>query len=435
MLSILRHAAIAAPSTHASAWAAERPDRRSLEALQRALRRATEALAEELGCPGTPVPEWSEGEWAVARAVAAIHGVSPLLASTARWQGPPAWTQFLAEQKAHTERRFLRIQQVLRLLDSRARESGIAICPLKGAALHALGVYCPGERPMADIDLLVPEPQAERCARLLAGMNFSESHQTWKHRVFSRPDDPAASALGEHADNGLKIELHSRIAEELPRRLVDITTSVLPASVQPGLNAYPSRAGLLLHLLLHTAGALVFREARLLQLNDIARLTSSMRAADLEQLPRLAAGTTGGSLWWAFPPLALVNRYYACVPQGLLQRASADCHWALRRAYGRVALAEVSFSNLWMSAFPAIHWARSPRAMLEYAAARMLHDRKALHAGPTNAIVPTTVRDGEPSQLSQAQLITGWILRRQGRRATLQPVRAALREVRERGNR
>lgn len=416
------------PACHASEWTAEPPDRRSLATLQQALRRATEALTNELCHPGTRLPQWSGEEWAIARAVAAIHGVSPLLARTSRWRGPPAWTRFLAEQRAHTERRFLRIGETLRLLDARAREADIAVLPLKGAALHALGVYSAGERPMADIDLLVPEEQVGRCSELLASMNFTETSRTWKNRVFSPRETPAAGALGEHAGNAFNIELHCHIAEALPKTRVDITTIVLPALLQPGLNSYPSSAALLLHLLLHTAGSTVFGEARLLQLHDIARLMASMDSGQLAQLPLLAARTPSPGLWWAFPPLALVNRYYACVPAELLQRAAADCHWTLKSAYRRKTLAEVSLSYLWISAFPGIEWARSPRAMLEYALGRVVPDGETRRQRKMNALTQPRVSGGRWSQLSQAERILRWILARQARQATLQPVRAALQE-------
>jgi putative nucleotidyltransferase-like protein len=417
------------PATRASEWTAERPDRRSLQTLQQALRKATEALTDELCHPGTPVPQWSEEEWAVARAVAAIHGVSPLLAGTSRWRGPPAWTRFLAQQRAHTEIRFLRIGQTLRVLDERARAAGIAVLPLKGAALHALGIYSAGERPMADIDLLVREEQTTRCSELLVGMNFHETYRTWKHQVFSPPEDPQAGPLGEHAGNAVKIELHCHLAEELPRPRVDIATIVLPELLQPGLNAYPSRAALLLHLLLHTAGSMVFRAVRLLQLHDIARLIASMDSMECAQLPLLAARTPTRSLWWAFPPLALVNRYYGCVPAELLQRAATDCHWTLRGAYRHKTLADVSLSYLWISAFPGIEWARSPRAMLEYALARIVPDDETRRQRNVFAHTQPRVSGGRWSQLSQGERMLRWMLSRQARNETLQPVRAALREV------
>jgi Uncharacterised nucleotidyltransferase len=416
------------PAIRAHDWMAERPDRHSLETLQQALRNATEALTNELCHPGTRVPRWSQEEWALARAVAAIHGISPLLAGTSRWRGPPAWTRFLAGQRTHTESRYLRIRQTLDLLDARARASGIAVLPLKGAALHALGIYSAGERPMADIDLLVPEAQATRCCELLAGMNFRETYRTWKHRVLSLPDDPAVAALGESAGNAFNIEVHCHIAEALPKVRVDITAIVFPDALQPGLNAYPSKGALLLHMLLHTAGTLVFRAVRLLQLHDIARLMASMGSAELEQLPQLAARTPAPSLWWAFPPLALVNRYYACVPAELLQRVAADCHWTLKSVYRRKSVAEVSLSHLWISAFPGLEWARTPQAMLDYALGRLAPDQETRRLRKVKALTQPLASGGRWSQLSQRERMLRWILSRQARNETLQPVRAALRE-------
>lgn len=419
------------PRGHAAAhgpgdWIADRPSRRSLEALQATLSRTTEVLATELAHPGTRAPEWSEPEWAIARAVAAMHGVSPLLAATSRWRGPDSWTRFLEAQAAHTAQRFVRIQRLLQLIDHRACEAAIPVVPLKGAALHALGIYAAGERPMADIDLLVREEHSPVFSELLAAGGFTETLRTWKHRVFARDDDREPAALGEHGDNGIKIELHCHIAEALPRRVVDVTATVLPESLRPGCNSYPSKAALLLHLLLHAAGALVNRELRLMHLHDIARLAAVVSAAEWEELSLRAGRTTDRSLWWAFPPLALANRYYGCVSDRVLQQASADCHWALKRAYRRRTLAESSFSHLWISAFPGVEWARSLAAMLAYVAARAVPDTQTLQRRKEQAKLQPRVSGGSWSQLSQGERALRWLLSRQARHETLQPVRAAL---------
>jgi hypothetical protein len=70
--------------------------------LQAMLRKITERFARELAEPAPLAPEWSEFEWIVARAVAAMHGVSPLLSRTLCWQGPVGWAEFLEEQRTHT---------------------------------------------------------------------------------------------------------------------------------------------------------------------------------------------------------------------------------------------------------------------------------------------------------------------------------------------
>src|SRR5690242_4919062 len=226
-------------------WTADRLSRGSLRTLRIALREITETLARELAHPTDTVPEWSAAEWALARAVAAIHGISPLLGETLRWSGPPTWTGFLAEQRSRTAERFLHIRGLLQQLGSEAARSGIALLPLKGAALHALGIYRPGERPMADLDLLVRPDECQGAAELLSRLDFLETHRTWKHRVFARSSDIAPEALGEGAHNGIKIELHSRVAEALPRRAVDISAIVFPKRLEAGLNAYPSNSALL----------------------------------------------------------------------------------------------------------------------------------------------------------------------------------------------
>ena len=125
------------------------------EVVQAALRSTTEKLAHELARPTDTAPTWSDFEWRAARAAAAIHGISPLLAARLRWRGPQGWDAFLVEQRGHTEIRHQRIDALAKLFDERARKVGLPIIALKGAALHAMGVYVPGERPMADLDFLV----------------------------------------------------------------------------------------------------------------------------------------------------------------------------------------------------------------------------------------------------------------------------------------
>jgi hypothetical protein len=406
--------------------AAEPARRLSLQRLHRALRKTTELLATELGRPTGSAPEWSATEWAVARAAAAIHGVSALLADALRWQGPAGWAQFLAEQKAHTAGRFLRIQQLLQLLDSSSRDAGIALVPLKGAALHASGVYAAGERPMADVDLLVHEQQGQRAVQMLAGLGFRETCRTGRHQVLEQAGSDLPAALGEHADNGIKIELHCHITESLPMRPVDISEVVFPPRPHPGLNAYPSKAALLIHLLLHAAGAMSCRALRLLQLHDVARLSAAMTEDDWEQVLRETLRTRDASLWWAFPPLTLAARYYPCIPDRILARAGSGCHWMLKRVSRRRSLSDASLSYLWVSALPAIAWSRSPREMLEYVAARVAPSAETLYLRKAFATAQPRVSGGSWAQLSQGRRVLRWMMARQARHETLQPVRAAL---------
>jgi Uncharacterised nucleotidyltransferase len=398
----------------------------SLKELQHMLAGITERLAQELAAPGDEPPSWNETEWDVARAVAAVHGISGLLASRLRWQGPQGWRDFLAAQHAQVAQRRLRIEALLARIDAQARARGIALVGLKGAALLALELYEPGERPMADVDLLVEAAQESAAQELLLDLGFSPGAVTWKHRTYAEPGAAGAVArLGEHSNNPLKIELHREIAERLPLRAVDITAQVLGAPGRVGLQPYPSRAALLLHVLLHAAGAMVDRTARLVHLSDIARLSVTLQATGWDELLGLG-GAAGRSLWWAFPPLALTQRYFRCVPPQVLAHLSDECRWPLRHAARQRRLADVSLSYLWVSAFPGIEWSGSLAEAAAYVLRRVRPQSETLELRRAFAQSQPLISDGEWAHASQGRRILRWLSARQPRQEALQPVRAAL---------
>jgi hypothetical protein len=325
-----------------------------LRTVKQGLRRTTEALAEELAHPVGAIPAWSELEWQLASAAAAAHGVAPLLARYSRWQRP-TWSWFLEAQREHVALRHERIMQVLKRLDEEARLAGIAMVPLKGCALHAIGLYAPGERPMADIDLLVRESDLERASELLLQLGYEASFNQWKHRVFKPVAGTPSFGLGEHRDTPVNIELHTRIQERLPISIVDITDQVYPRNARPGLNPYPSHGALMSHLLLHAAGNLCGRSLRLLHLNDISLLATRMVPHDWNILWDAAEPP-----WWALPPLHMVDRYYAhAIPLSVLARLQQECPALLRTVVRRQSLTDVSCSALWLDALPGIEWSRS----------------------------------------------------------------------------
>jgi Uncharacterised nucleotidyltransferase len=396
--------------------------------LQATLRKITEGLAQELACPTQLAPDWSDFEWMIARAVAAIHGVSPLLARTLRWQGPAGWVQFLQEQRAHTAKRHARIEELLRRIDRRVREAGVAATPLKGVALHELGVYQAGDRPMADIDLLVRPADAEAAARLLVSLDYYQSCESWKEKVFTPTDDHTAGALGEHSNNNVKIELHERICEKLPLRITEVSELVFPARPQPGLNAYPSKASLMSHLLLHAAGAMAVRTLRLLHLHDIAGLSSLMTEEDWGGV--FESGDRVGKLWWAFPPLKLTSRYFPSkIPIRVLETAAGACSTLLERTSRHRMLYDVSLSYPWVDAFPGIAWSQSIPEILRYAASRVWPGARHFALREQLAkIQPDTAYDPW-TRLSQGHRILRWMTSRPTRAQTMHAVRAALTQV------
>lgn len=391
-------------------------------ALEATLRRTTEFLAGELARPGLTCPDWTDPDWQIARAVAAIHGASALFATRLQWRGPAAWECFIQEQKAHTLSRHLRIQEFLASIDESGNREGVPLLALKGVALHDLGIYTAGERPMADIDLLVLEADAPRVGRMLETLGFEQSEAYWKHLTFTRRDARPAHDFGEHAGNDLKVELHTRISEILPSRLTDITGLTFPQHPHPGLNSYPSIAALMRHLLLHAAGAMAYRSLRMLHLHDIALLSGRMRPADWDCILKLPDRNT--TAWWALPPLRLTARYHpSVVPAGVLDSLSRDCAWWLRQLGETRTLSDVSLSYIYLEAFPGLGWAQSPGEMVEHVARRLVKATRLLRHRKSHSGAPP---ENFSTAFSRAPHVLKWLVSRPLRPETLKAVRAAL---------
>jgi hypothetical protein len=394
-------------------------------ALSMTLKKITEFIAGELACPTAVAPEWSEFEWTIARAVAAMHGVSPLLSRTLRWQGPRDWAQFLNEQRTHTAARHVRISELLQLIHLRLRDADIAAVALKGAALYAMGLYLAGDRPMADIDVLVAPTDAEQTAGLLRSTGFRESSANWKERVFVPTRDHAPAPLGEHSNNSVKIELHERICEKLPWRITDASQFIYPSEPHPGLNAYPTKASLMIHLLLHAAGSMTIRALRLLHLHDLATLSLQMSEEDWNQV--LALSSYGHRLWWAFPPLRLVSRYYPeAIPPHVLTVLGAQCPHLLKAVATRRSLYDVSYSYPWVNAFPGIEWSQSIGEMLEYAASRLRPDAGHVALRAHHVKNQAWAANSSWDRSSQTRRMLRWVTSRPTRAPTMHAIQAAL---------
>jgi hypothetical protein len=396
-----------------------------LVAVQAALHRITESLATGLAGNAAERPAWSELEWRLAPAVAAIHGISPLLAVALPWQGPAHWVSFLAEQRRHTLLRQQRIDELLARIDERSRSAGIAVVALKGAALQMSGVYAAGERPMADLDLLVHPADVDAAVALLLALSYQDTGTTWKHRGFDPPGADSHAILGEHADNPIKIDLHHRIGERLPLTPTYLTDLVYPPHARPGLNGYPRAAALMAHVLAHAAGSMTHRGLRLIQLCDIARLARRMTSQDWDDLVRLHGSDQ--RLWWASPPLTLTARYFpGAVPQAARAHLEHGCPPVLRRVMHRRSLSDFSHSHLYIDPMPGVIWARSVTQALRYVSSRILPSREqkaqmqvASRTGPLSA-------QPQWHRQSQSRRILQWLSSRPTRIETLQPVCAAL---------
>jgi Uncharacterised nucleotidyltransferase len=397
-----------------------------LSRIDTALRAATAVLSSELRTPTDHAPAWDRFEWAVAAAAATMQGIAPLLAHGSRWSDRPSWQQFLGEQRQHVAVRQDRIETLLRLIDFKAQAQGVPLVPLKGAALHALRIYEPGDRPMADIDLFVLDSGKHAASRALLDCGFEVTFENWRHQLFERHAAGHASAeFGEHADNPIKIELHTTIRERLPLVETDITEFIAPVHSHPGLNEYRSRGTLMMHLLLHAASNMRVRALRLIQLHDIARLGARISTADWEEL--LSARPSGRGLWWAAPPLLLAARECGAeIPAFVLAAVENDCSYLLRTATRRLSLADVSWSNIRVHAFPGIEWSRSVGEALRLMGTRLWPSAE------TRAELAHFVEHEQGKSpiawygIPQWQRVLRWLVSRPPRVQTLRIVLAAL---------
>ncbi len=409
----MEHADTALPPTHV---------------IDAALRKTTERIALEVARPDPEMPTWSEFEWRIAMAASVMHGVSAVLAKRSRWQGPALWQDFLAEQARQGLLRQQRVVDLLARIDAAAQAAGIPLVAMKGSALLQLDLHGPGERPQSDIDLLAREQDFEATGRMLETLDFSAGVQVWRHQTFEPRLKPAHVAFGEHADNPIKVELHTRVMERLgarPTDLTEITPLVFPRNAHPGLNPYASTTALMLHLLLHTSGNLRMQGARMMQLLDIARLAARFAPADWEALLSDGGGPAG--MWWALPVLNLVERYFpGTVPASLITQLAPACPRWLRAASRRQPLSELSLSRIRFVPFPGLLWTRSPAQTLLLIARRFFADREARTLTRMSHIAELSREESRWSQSSYYGKALRFLVSSPPRMATIYTVRRAL---------
>jgi hypothetical protein len=282
-------------------------------------------LAAWAAVPPPRPPRWPEATWRRFRIVAQVHGVAPLLGFRLRraagWQETAAGAWLAAQYEANRRRAEL-LQQDLRAVLARFAGAGVPLMPLKGAVLTALCYADPGERPMADLDLLVRGDHFEQGVALLGGLGYEPVVGGRKHLKLVRAGagevvDPGS----EHPGNPRSIELHPACGEWLREERIDLTDHIWAAAREErllGERAWlPDPPAHWLYLLVHSTHHILINRFRLLQLLDLLGLEP--------RLPR-GGGAAGPLAVLASPevpdavaraiyaPLALLERYYPGPP-------------------------------------------------------------------------------------------------------------------------
>jgi hypothetical protein len=170
---------------------------------------------------------------------------------------------------------------------------------------------------------------------------------------------------------------------------------------------------------------MAFQSLRLLHLHDLARLSLQMTEGDWDAV--LEASEHRDRPWWAFPPLNLTSRYFPSkIPASVLTALGDDCPYLLKRAARHRILYDVSYSHLWVDAFPGMEWSQSLRDVLGYVASRVRPNAKHVAFRTHTAKSEAWAKRGQWSQLSQSRRILQWITSRPTRPVTMHAVRAAL---------
>ena len=164
---------------------------------------------------------------------------------------------------------------------------------------------------------------------------------------------------------------------------------------------------------------------RLVQRHDIALLSSQMTDSEWEEI--LWRGPCEPRLWWALPPLLLTSRYYSSkIPARVLAALAGECSHLLGWTAKHTTVCDVSFSYLWVDAFPGIEWSQSVQELAEYVASRVRPDAELIVQREELAKREAWARQSQWSRLSQSRRILRWITSRPTRPATMHAVRAAL---------
>lgn len=287
---------------------------------------------------------WQPGRWSALPAFLHQHGVAGWLftrlpGTRLQFQLPGSVMSRLAEQHELASRRMFAFEKDLAAILESSAQAGFPLLPLKGSLLTAGGWYYPSAaRPMADLDLLVPEPFAGSARRVLEtlGYRWQPSPSLYsRHDRFVLPGSTRVVDPGsEHPDNPRPVELHTSLARPLWGDVgaADLTP-VIWHNATPGRLLgcpawIPSPDALLAHLSLHSFHNFLTYIGRLINWLDLVIVAE--KAAGIGALPFPDQ---------TYPALCLADRAFpGRIPAEDLHTLSKRAQLAVRRWAQQVPL-------------------------------------------------------------------------------------------------
>ena len=270
---------------------------------------------------------WSKVAWQHARLEVQMQGVAPLLYRRFLDNGAlslldSSFHDYIKGQYLLNSKRIQRVQKILQSILLESDACGINVMPLKGSVL--INEYYKNQalRPMADIDLLINVADEGRMEKILTSLGYYLKKVTTRHKVYES-DNQVSSTVGEHPDNPVNIEVHTRINCPIGFEQYDITEYMWQNAEQGFLKlnsiVKPSRTMLLMHLLFHAAYNQYKGTLRAIQLYDIHLITKLFKDKEWKQLQEIVEDMACEKL--VYVPLALAARFFEIsVPDSLINK-------------------------------------------------------------------------------------------------------------------
>lgn len=206
-------------------------------------------------------PVLSPAEWDVLLPELRTEYLTPFV--YARLRSTPVWRelpepvrQALADDfQTHSLRTYLMQAELAAIVDALAAVD-VPVMVLKGAALGPLVYGSPAERPIGDLDLLIPASRLERARAALERRGYHASGLYWLTRWQQRYRAELPMVCQAPDRQGMLVELHWSLVE-LPYYIETIPMDEIWQAAQPAADLpgafTPDPATLLLHSCAHWA--------------------------------------------------------------------------------------------------------------------------------------------------------------------------------------
>lgn len=260
---------------------------------------------------------WTPEIWLEVRLKTQIHGIAPLLYCRYSNNGvlnllDQSFKEYLSSQYHLNEKRIQKIQKLLNTILYELHINRISVMPLKGSALINKFYTDQAIRPMADIDLLINERDQKQVEQILNSFTYVLKKETPRHSYFLS-DTTIMSVTGEHPDNPIAIEVHTKVVCPLGHKEYDITEYLCKDAEQGFLNLMsvmnPSPPMLLLHLFFHAANNQFAGQLRAIQLYDICLISKILKPNDWSLLLEITEMLNCEKLIYA--PMAITQNLFA----------------------------------------------------------------------------------------------------------------------------